>query len=365
MRKVIVCFICLFLSWTTYWNSEIEDIVFNLNWNDINWIDTYEKLDEIFDKQVKSLDEKKELYEEMIEIYKKKELYNKIRNKYSTKKINKNIINIKNILNYWYEKVKIERNNFYSQIQRITLWYTKQWKEIYAYYKWKPEDWYFWVFSNIHWWYEYWTYNTALYIKDKLEESWKTWWFIIPTINPEWLEYFLENGNQQDYYIKWRANSNNVDINRNFCTSNFILKEYVKKWETIKTWIEKCESEVETQIVIETLKKYKFNKVISLHSKWSIIFLPDNSFNDQKIIDFWNEVSNLLNTYLFDIDYVTDKQKKQKIYEYEIDEWWSSLFTWTMETYIYEQYNIPVVLIELAEYWKIEYKFKDIVDLID
>lgn len=59
MRKVIVCFICLFLSWTTYWNSEIEDIVFNLNWNDINWIDTYEKLDEIFDKQVKSLDEKR------------------------------------------------------------------------------------------------------------------------------------------------------------------------------------------------------------------------------------------------------------------------------------------------------------------
>lgn len=59
MRKVIVCFICLFLSWTTYWNSEIEDIVFNLNWNDINWIETYEKLDEILDKQVKSLDEKK------------------------------------------------------------------------------------------------------------------------------------------------------------------------------------------------------------------------------------------------------------------------------------------------------------------
>lgn len=352
MKKILLFLFILLLPSITYWNSNIKDIKLSIKWKSIDWIEIANSIDKLVNKKYSNLEKRKKYYEKIIKRISKTNWSNPKKEK------------VKEILLYLYNKSLNEIKEYYSKTQRISLWYTKKWKEIYAYYKWNPKNWYFWIFSNIHWWYEYWTYTTALYLKDQLDKSWKKWRFIIPSINPEWLEYYYKNKDNKKYYIKWRVNSNNVDLNRNFCTSNFILRNFIKNWEIIKTWINNCNSEEETKIIINTLNVYKFNKIISLHSRWNILFIPDNSIDDKNVIKFWKDISNILTTYKFDIDYKNQKEKKQKIFDYEIDEWWSLKYTWTMESYIYEKYKIPTILIELESHWEIEQKLKNIIKLL-
>lgn len=319
------------------------------------WIELREKLDELVSKISNNDLEKKQI------------IYQKLGDK--IKKINKNndikLEKILKIVNYSLNITNSEIEKEYKKIKKITLWYSKNRLPIYWYYKWNLNKWFFWIFSNIHWWYEYWTYKTAKYLIEEFDKSWTTWWFIIPTINPEWLEYYKNNNYKYTAYIKWRVNINNVDLNRNFCTKNYKLKTFIKNWINIKTWIDWCNSEDETIAIVNTLEKYKFNKIISLHSEWNILFIPDNSINDKKIIDFWYQISKILPNYKFDISYKNNYTKNQKIKEYEINEWWTADYTWTMENYIYENYNIPTILIEFPEHWKIEYKLKNLIYILE
>lgn len=355
MKKILLILIILFSIWITYSNNNIENLIININWHEFDWKSVYLSIDKkITLKSHKNLFIKKEIYNNLI---------NKI-DSLKSKIWEYNSDKLLEILYYWLEKNIKEIEIYYSKVHKITLWYTKTGKEINAYYKWEPEKWYFWVFANIHWWYEYWTYNTALYLLDELNKSWKKWWFVIPTINPEWLEYYLNNTYNKSFFVNWRTNSNNVDINRNFCTKSFEFKTFIKNWEYIKTWIWWCNSENETKIIIDTLKKYKFNQIISLHSEWNIFFIPENSFDDEKIKLFWSELHKLLPSFDYDLSYNNNSQKEQKIYEYEIDEWWSKLYTGTMETYIYEKYNIPVILIELKKHWKTEFELKNLINYL-
>ncbi|MDQ7022433.1 MAG: M14 family zinc carboxypeptidase [Candidatus Gracilibacteria bacterium] len=129
----------------------------------------------------------------------------------------------------------------------------------------------------------------------------------------------------------------------------------------LKTGINGCNSEKETKTVINTLETYKFNKIISLHSVGGNFFIPDNSFNDNKVISLANEMKTILPHYDFDISYSNLHEKEEKIFAYEIDEGGSNKFTGTMETYIYEKYDIPIIIIELEEHGKIEYNLLNII----
>jgi hypothetical protein len=253
----------------------------------------------------------------------------------------------------------------YNTTQKVIIWYSTLWKPIYAYYKWNPEKWFFGIFADIHGGYEYWTYKTAIKIKEHLESSWKVGWFIIPTINPDWLEIAEKDDFKKKFYAKNRWNANLVDLNRNFCTKDFKLtsrKKRFKDWKIIsfKTWILKCESEIETQNIVKVLKEYKFNKIISLHSEAGLFYIPDYSIDDKKINDFWDELKEILPKYKFDLSYNTEKEKKNKIKYYEVNERKSAIYTWTMTQYIYEKHNIPIILIELKIHWKIEERLLEI-----
>lgn len=245
-----------------------------------------------------------------------------------------------------------------NTFHKISIWFSKKWEEIFAYYKWNPDNWFFWIFATIHGWYEYWTYKTATYLMEELEKSWKTWRFIIPVINPDWLKIASKDNFKKDMYIKGRSNSVWIDLNRNFCTDNFQVYSYIKKLETFYSG-DYCNSELETQNIVNILENYKFNKVISLHSERARLFIPDKSFYDYWEQSFVIDIKNIFPDYRY--PKITDKYALK---ESEIDEWWSKLYTGSMETYIYEKYKIPVVLLELSKHWQIEYRIKWIIDLL-
>lgn len=347
--KKIIIIALLIIPWVSYANETI-----NISWKDYSFNQAYNIINNSFNKKWwNDFDKKESAYIEL-----KRKLNQRIN---KSEKINKLI----NLFEYSLEKTRKERKEFYSKIQKIKIWESTNNQDIYAYYKWDPKNGYFWIFSNIHGWYEYWTYNTARYLLKELYNSEKTWWFIIPTINPDWLDYYLESDKKYAAYLEWRVNKNNVDLNRNFCTDNYELKSFEKNWYTIFTWINWCNDQNETKIISKLIKDYNFKKIISLHSKWNILFLPDNSFDDKNVIKFWNEIAKKLPWYNFDTNYLNSEQKQNKIKLYEIDEWWIWEYTWTMETYIYEKYKIPVILIELKDHWKIEYSIKNIIELFD
>lgn len=254
------------------------------------------------------------------------------------------------------------RNNYIleSQVHSLMLWYSSQWREIYWYFKGIPENGYKLIVSNIHGAYEYGTYETAMLLIDELKNSDASGWFIVPTLNPDGLQEYFGRGEELSFYIWGRANENGVDLNRNFCTNNFLLTSFKKFETTLDTAVGKCESEQETQVMIELLNTFTFNSVISLHSRGGIFYVPDGSIDDARILELWKKLLGILPEYDFSPKITTESQKQASRERYEMDEGGKNEFTGTMETYIYEQYNIPVVLIELTQHGKAEERLKNV-----
>ena len=356
MKKILLFFvICIFSINSTFANVTLSSSEKNV----------YLKVEKyIENKHPNSLLLQKSLYLKYIKLLDKYLALDKYKD-------NEKLLSYKKIFDYWLEETnnKISDYNDIYTTKKVTLGYTDKGTPIYAYYRWNPENWYFWIFSNIHWWYEYWTYLTALALKEDLEKNNKTGWFIIPTINPDWLNYYLEWNKDKEFYSDWRVNSRWVDLNRNFCTNNFRLEKYTKTfsdWSSKKlsTWIDWCNSEKETKIIIDTINKYKFNNIISLHSKWNVFYIPDWTLSNDKIKKLWLDLkNNVFKTYDFDPNYTSESQRLAKIKYYEIDEWFSWKYTWIMTNYIWEKYKIPMIIIELKNHWVVEsqiYNFKNL-----
>ncbi|MDD3793927.1 MAG: M14 family zinc carboxypeptidase [Candidatus Gracilibacteria bacterium] len=355
MKKLLIFLIIFIIPNIAFGNqNDLENIDINVGGKQMNALSLQKGLEQIVNKITKNdLEKNLKIY------YKTKKSIEKYNNNN-----NENIKNIIKIIDFSIDKTNKELDIFYNKVNKIILGYTKGGAPIFAYYKGNPNNGFFGIFSNIHGGYEYGTYETANYLIKEFEKEDITGWFIIPTINPEGLEYYKNANQKYDAYLEGRTNINNVDLNRNFCTKNFELTSFIKNGLNILTGIGSCESEAETRVIVETLKKYKFNKIISLHSKGNILFIPDNSIDDKKVIDFGYEISNILPGYKYDIDFENDHVKKQKIKEYEINEGGSKEYTGTMETYIYEKYKIPTILIEIPEHGEIEYKLRDLKKLI-
>ncbi len=253
-----------------------------------------------------------------------------------------------------------------SKINKVLLWYSSGWSEIYAYYKWDITKPFFWVFSNIHWGYEYWTYLTAQELIEKFNESWKKQWFVIPTINPDGLQIAIDNNFEKSYYLNWRINSSGVDLNRSFCTYDFSYNEYVKKNQNFVS-ATVCNSQKETQIIKDVLEKYSFSEIISLHSAWKIFYLPDNSFYDKKIIALALKLKKILPDYMYYSPSNNEEQNKKIIKALEVNEWnFQDLkYTWMMENYIYHNFWIPVVLIEFTNHWVVEERLLNLINYLN
>lgn len=330
MNKILFLLFLLFPAWSFANFEKLKKSEIEIKWKYYSGDYFYKKLEKSFENKYKYDYEKKKL--------KYINLISKVKNIKNENNF-ENIEYILEVLDYGLNKTKQGLIT-----NEIIIWKSVNWKEIKAYYRWDLDKWFYWIFANIHWWYEYWTYETAIYLKKEFENSGKSWWFIIPTINPDWLDF--------KWLYKWRFNSNGINLNRNFCTKIFIEN----KWDY---W---CNTEAETKNITHLIKKYKFNKIISLHSEWWLFFIPDGSFDDKRVIKLWKELLKILPNYEFDVDYNSEYEKNDKIFRYEIEEWWKQNYIWTMETYLYEQLDIPVILIELMEHWLIEKKLNLILE---
>jgi len=352
MKKIITLLLAcalLFPVHMLFWSYMWKTITI---WNSsYSYISVYKMLD-------RSLDKKSQW-----DIFKKYEFYKKLRN-YTLREYNQtNDIFYKQVSEVLELGTNMVKNELMITVQKVEIWVSEEWRKIYAYLKWNPEQSYKLLVANIHGWYEYGTYETAQKLIQKLETHDASSWIIIPTLNPDGLQEYFEKGNYLNAYFDSRDNSNGVDLNRNFCSKNFVLGESEKYGKIMKTWIGGCESEKETQTFVSFLEDFSISHVISLHSAWKIFYIPDGSIDDTKQIEFTQEVHKLLPDYEFSVDTSTPEKRRLSILRYEIDEWWSQLYTGTLETYVYEKYNIPVVLIELTSHWVIESRLENIFDL--
>jgi len=249
------------------------------------------------------------------------------------------------------------------EVQEVTLWFSEQGREIKWYFKWIPDNGYNLIVSNIHGAYEYGTYETALILLSELKKTDNVGWFIIPTLNPDGLQEYFERGYELSAYLDGRDNAHEIDLNRNFCTQNFRLAEIEKYGKQMFTGREICNSEKETRVMVAALERFQFLRGVSLHSTGWVIYIPDNSIDDERVINYAVQLRNILPWYDFYPNLSTPERREESIYGYEIDEWNSWEFTGTMETYIYETYDIPVLLLELDQHWKIEENLKNIFSL--
>ncbi|MBO6273667.1 DUF2817 domain-containing protein [bacterium] len=91
-------------------------------------------------------------------------------------------------------------------------------------------------------------------INKYLEENLKNEVLFIPCLNPD------------GKALKTRTNSNEVDLNRNFPTKNWVLGERDNYFGG-----ESPASEIETQFVINIIKKYNPKSIITLHTPYKIV----------------------------------------------------------------------------------------------
>lgn len=94
----------------------------------------------------------------------------------------------------------------------------------------------------------------------------------IPALNPDGL------------VLETRTNANEVDINRNFPTNNWVLGERNRYFGG-----EKPNSEIETQFVINVIEKYAPKLIITLHTPFKIVnFDGDAQDISEKIAKIFN-----------------------------------------------------------------------------
>ena len=255
-----------------------------------------------------------------------------------------------------------------SGVQKVVVWYSEELKEIYGYYKWDIWEDFLLIVANSHGAYEYGTYLTALDLIQYLRDQGKSQWFIIPTLNPDGLQVAIDDNFSKWFYLQWRWNKNDVDINRNFCTKNYSNGEYLKFFwgerKLLSKW-EMCWDQLETKVIDNIFRYFSFSNVLDIHSLWWIIFVPDGWFNDSNTLNFADTIQQILwKNYEFNSQFSNNYQKNLRIQRYEFDEWGKNIFTGVLAQYIYETYNIPAIILELEYHGRVEEKLRWIEKLL-
>lgn len=118
----------------------------------------------------------------------------------------------------------------------------------------------------------------------------------IPLVNPDGYDLSLFEGHETDFlnsisdknYPRWKSNIRGVDINRNFPDMYLDLESYTWKdaWGHVDNDAYKSEepsgefyfglypgSEVETQIIMEYMNRYKFEMSLDYHSQGEVLYV--------------------------------------------------------------------------------------------
>ena len=128
----------------------------------------------------------------------------------------------------------------------------------------------------------------------------------VPSLNPDGLE------------LETRTNANEVDINRNFPTENWVLGERNRYFGG-----ESPNSEIETQFIINVIEKYAPKLIITLHTPF-------------KIVNFDGEGREI-------------SEKIGKIFNYPIEESIGYPTPGSFGTWAGIERNIPIITIEMDE----------------
>lgn len=128
----------------------------------------------------------------------------------------------------------------------------------------------------------------------------------VPSLNPDGLE------------LETRTNANEVDINRNFPTENWVLGERNRYFGG-----ESPNSEIETQFIINVIEKYAPKLIITLHTPF-------------KIVNFDGEGQEI-------------SKKIGQIFNYPIEESIGYPTPGSFGTWAGIERNIPIITIEMDE----------------
>lgn len=79
--------------------------------------------------------------------------------------------------------------------------------------------------------------------------------FFIPCLNPDGIE------------LETRANANEIDINRNFPTKNWVREPFASEY----FGGEEAASEAETKFVMEIIDEYKPDVILTLHAPYKVV----------------------------------------------------------------------------------------------
>ncbi len=292
------------------------------------------------------------------DIFEKYELYRSLKKSTLTRYKQKDVLLYKQFADVLQIGINSLSYELESDVQEMVIGHSVQGEEILVYVKWVPENGYKLIVWNIHGSYEYGTYETSLMLLDELKTSKATGWIIIPSLNPDGLKEYREQWTYLNAYLEGRDNHNHVDLNRNFCSKNFILWEFEKYGKTMKTWTAWCASEPEVQAFLSLIDWREITHVLSLHSAGGIFYIPDGSLQDDTVIRFTKSIHALVPNYDFYPNTSSPLGLHQSIVRYEMDEGGKGLYTGTLENYMYENYGIPAVIIELANHGRVEERLK-------
>lgn len=90
---------------------------------------------------------------------------------------------------------------------------------------------------------------------DKIREQGKNRLLFIPCLNPDGLE------------LKTRQNANEIDINRNFPTKNWVREPFASEYYGG----EKPASEIETKFVTDIINSYSVDIILTFHAPYKVV----------------------------------------------------------------------------------------------
>lgn len=232
-----------------------------------------------------------------------------------------------------------------DSIPTFSIWKTVKWKDIKCYKFGVGEEkilYFWWIHWNEIWtvklmnrWVNYLHNNVVNDCNHSLQD--KTI-FIIPCLNLDWYELALLN---PDYFSGWtigKPNANNVDLNRNFNSSNWQAESKIfisGKFSPVSAWTS-AGSEPELKALIDFIDRESIKTIYNYHNCWSTVFTTSGA----RAEELWKRYSEKSGYRIF------TRSERDNMPEYQKT---GHIMTW------WEENDVDVVEIELHSRWGSEW----------
>lgn len=161
---------------------------------------------------------------------------------------------------------------------KTVIWKTVEWRDIecYTFWKWSKKILYFWWTH----WNEVWTVKLMNkwinFLQEKPEniDLWDVQIFVIPCLNLDWYAKAKSNPEYFSWWRMWKVNANQVDLNRNFPSSNWSTKSTLfAAWKHFEvSWWTSAWSEPETKILLKLIEENNIKTIYAYHNCWWTVF---------------------------------------------------------------------------------------------